>query len=374
MDEDSIAQDVKEEEVEEEEAAGYSTSWWQHISSLVGSINNSVLLYMPTAPPDDGSGEGGRNKSLFPRLVVSNNDCTVKFFDVSLTKKGLRRSTSHRPSLQLVDSRFRRSEPGLRSVCEGEGWNEKGDQRIVRYERVGCLRLPVPVNHSEYCSYLGLPFINRTAFSASISPDGSTVLSCGDASTVYLHRILPVRDGTSLLFEPLATYNVPSPAPLPPPPSDSHAHSYLPRSLSHRRYHDAGTYLPYAFVNGSWVLAGPHPFHSDVSGMEIPPACFTTAWSADGMRFAVASQEGAVRVWDVRSKEPLLGAKWETGPRGGVGGGEDGAGGMNIDTQRALYEFTGGAPPWGVRSLKFARSPSGREFLVFTEVSLSMIH
>ena len=84
------------------------------------------------------------------------------------------------------------------------------------------------------------------------------------------------------------------------------------------------------------------------------------------MRFAVASQEGAVRVWDVRSKEPLPGAAWETGPRSD---GEDSSG-SNVDPQRALFEFTGGAPPWGVRSLKFIKNASGKELLVFTEVSL----
>lgn len=111
------------------------------------------------------------------------------------------------------------------------------------------------------------------------------------------------------------------------------------------------------------------------------------------MRFAVASQEGMVRVWDVRSKEPLGCAGWETGPGGATaaaaaanrpesastsGSADDrlrsaiATAALNYDTQRALFEFTGGAPPWGVRSLKFARNASGREVLVFTEVSIEL--
>ncbi|KAL5476654.1 hypothetical protein ACEPAI_2840 [Sanghuangporus weigelae] len=395
-DDDEIDLDVKEEEDDDDEHPGYSTSVWQHTSSLVGSINNNVLLYMPPPPlhEHDLYEDNEEDREVSPRLVVSNNDCTVKFFDVCLARKGLRRPpTLQRPqetAAAAVDTRYWRQDPGYayRATYEGEGW-EKGNERVVRYERVGCLRLPVPVNHT------------------SISPDGSTVLSCGDASTIYLHRILPVRDGSTLLFEPLATYTIPPPTPLPPLPPPSSSPVSQRRTFLHRyvgQNDPGGQYLPFAFVNGSWVLAGPHPYLSDVSGMEIPPACFTTAWSADGMRFAVASQEGMVRLWDVRSKEPLGCAGWETGPGGAAaaaaaatasasasasdatsgeaGSAQDGdeslssaiaTAALNYDTQRALFEFTGGAPPWGVRSLKFARNPSGREVLVFTE-HVSRVH
>ena len=87
-----------------------------------------------------------------------------------------------------------------------------------------------------------------------------------------------------------------------------------------------------------------------------------TAWSADGTRFAAAGQEGAVRVWDVRSQNPLEGASWETVP--------DVREGNEVSNLiAAWYDHPGAAPPWGVRALKFARNASGREILVFTEVS-----
>lgn len=132
---------LEDVEPEGEETSVCSTSWWQHTSQLVGSINNNVLLYMPPEPTYHAAGELV-TRPVYPRLVVSNNDCTVKFFDVSLARKGLRRSTSYRP--HIIDARYRRG------TIEGEGWGEKGQERILRYERVGCLRLPVPVNHSEY--------------------------------------------------------------------------------------------------------------------------------------------------------------------------------------------------------------------------------
>ena len=143
------------EDEEEEEHAGYSTSMWQHSSSLVGSINNNVLLYMPPPLADHDVYEDGEEpRAVSPRLVVSNNDCTVKFFDVSLARKGLRPAVQ-RPQERAADTRYWRQEPGYgyRGVCEGEGWDEKGTERIVRYERVGCLRLPVPVNHSKGISF-----------------------------------------------------------------------------------------------------------------------------------------------------------------------------------------------------------------------------
>lgn len=126
---------------------------WRHMSSLVGSINNNVLLYLPPQSPfkstefdmDQGSGEV---EIVKPMLVVSNNDCTVKFFDVSLAKQGFQ---SLQPARQeSLDDRYWRREFGR--TREGEGWSERGGERIVRYERVGLLRLPVPVNHSACCS------------------------------------------------------------------------------------------------------------------------------------------------------------------------------------------------------------------------------
>lgn len=192
---------------------------------------------------------------------------------------------------------------------------------------------------------------------ASISPDGSTILSCGDASTIYVHRIKPQRDGGSLAFEPLTKYEIPMPSPssMPaPPPSSS---SMISPDLS--------AVPPYVFVDGAWVFASPYSSHGRYGA--APPACFSTAWSADGSKFAAASQDGVVRVWDVRSGEPLPCGKWETGQ----GRSQLEASTSSSSRRRAddWHDQMGGAPPWGVRTLKFARNASGREVLVYTEVS-----
>lgn len=194
---------------------------------------------------------------------------------------------------------------------------------------------------------------------ASISPDGSTLLSCGDSSSIYLHRIIPVASCPTscssshpLRFEPLVTLSLP-PSPFYPRPT-------------------INPYLPYAFVDGVWTLAGA-PISS----------CFATAWNKDGSKFAVASQEGMVLVWDVRSGEPLTDARWETER-------DDNSNEMRLNrsqSRNALSEWgwaesseghvswymdSKEAPPWGVRSVKFAKS-SGRELLVFSEVSYNKL-
>lgn len=218
-----------------------------------------------------------------------------------------------------------------------------------------------------------------------------------------------------LVFESLATYTIPVPTP-PPAASSIYEAQGLPQTSLIPP--DSPTYLPYNFVNGDWVLmpfqyaTHPNGTNSSIHGwlpMQAPPACFATAWSADGTRFAVAGQEGAVRVWDVRCSEPLEGACWETGPsderntrtasgsfvssstdlqynisqsdedelsRGGtIGEGplspSELPGYMNRSEVNGIHWPEAQSPslPWGVRALKFSRNASGKEVLVFTEVS-----
>nr|CDI56041.1 wd40 repeat-like protein [Melanopsichium pennsylvanicum 4] len=48
-------------------------------------------------------------------------------------------------------------------------------------------------------------------------------------------------------------------------------------------------------------------------------ACFSTTWSPDASKFAVASQDGVVSVWDVRSSKRLAGVSTSQGGGGGSG-------------------------------------------------------
>jgi len=77
---------------------------WQYDGVLSGSINNSVLLTSLSLTRSNES-------SAEPRVAVSNNDCTVKFFDVNVR--------------------------GAKGV----------DGPPKRINEAGTLRLDVPVNH-----------------------------------------------------------------------------------------------------------------------------------------------------------------------------------------------------------------------------------
>ncbi|KAF8575062.1 hypothetical protein K439DRAFT_1665225 [Ramaria rubella] len=155
----------------------------------------------------------------------------------------------------------------------------------------------------------------------SISPSGTTLLCVGDTPKIYLYTISP---GATVTFYPLVTYTFP-----PPPP-----------------------------VLTSATL---HPHTPSLT-------CFTTAWSPDGLKFAAASQEGQLCVWDVRSSTPVFTfwtplrplpgqrrarmAEWEWEDLGGRGVGVGvGAGGVES----------------GVRGVRFSGGETGRELLVWVE-------
>lgn len=78
---------------------------WQYQTQLQGSINNSVMLTSLSLTKANVS-------SVEPRVAVSNNDCSVKFFEVN-----------------------------IRSLDSSSGSS--------RLKDVGLLRIDVPVNHCE---------------------------------------------------------------------------------------------------------------------------------------------------------------------------------------------------------------------------------
>ncbi|KAF8176726.1 hypothetical protein K438DRAFT_1908688 [Mycena galopus ATCC 62051] len=208
--------------------------------------------------------------SAEPRMAVSNNDRVVMFFDVPV-----------------------RSRPST-------------------ITQVGAVRFNVPVNHS------------------SISPDGRTLLSVGDSSKVFLHRLT---GGAHVSAAPIATLTL--------PPTNS-------------------------------------PFNSFFSPALV--ASFSTAFSADGSKYAVAAQEGAVAVWDVRSSRPLKVFTTDKS-RGSAGaGGNSGAygNGAGMDTTWLSEDPVvwshrkSRGPGWSARNVKFGGRP-GREIMLFTEHT-SLIH
>lgn len=150
------------------------------------------------------------------------------------------------------------------------------------------------------------------------------MLSVGDSPKVYLHRLT---GGARISFTPITTLAI--------PPPDISPLNYSSSSLA---------------------------------------ASFSTAFSSNGTKFAVASQEGVVVVWDVRSSKPLKifqTDKTRLPPSKGSGNGS--ASGWLSDDP---WEWTRGnskAPGWSVRSVKFGNGGeggnSGKELMSFTEVS-----
>ena len=255
---------------------------WQYQTQLQGSINNSVMLTSLSLTKANVS-------SVEPRVAVSNNDCSVKFFEVNI------RSSDASPA-------------------------------VSRLKDLGVLRIDVPVNHCEPLPEIRLTFCSDEPL-ASVSPDGRTLLSVGDSPQVYLHHI----SGSSRLsFESIAKY------------------SLVP-------------YTPSIFT---------HQFYSPQYPSPPLPASFSTSYSSNGMKFAVASQEGVAVVWDVRSSKPLK--VFETDrTRGRERRATGEASGFMYEED--LWDWTRGgsrAPGWGIRSIKFSpEGADGREVLVFTEVS-----
>ncbi|KAI0950852.1 hypothetical protein AcW1_008048 [Taiwanofungus camphoratus] len=248
-------------------ARGFGRKQWETTYMMDHrSINNSVLLTSTGLARSHQS-------SVEPRLFVSNNDRSVKVYDVA--------------------------------VRSGKG---EGRPRLVD---AGQLKLDVPINHS------------------SISPDGRTLLCVGDSPDVYIHRI---SGGSRISFSPISTL-----------------------SLS--------AYIAYNPI---------YTFSLSATSTASVPASFSTAFSGDGTKFAIASQEGVVVVWDVRSTKPLKvfqTDKSRSPPTRGNGG----ASGWLYDGPWDWARGIGRAPGWGVRSVKFSPAGAGREVMTFTEHT-SLLH
>ncbi|EIN09948.1 hypothetical protein PUNSTDRAFT_133719 [Punctularia strigosozonata HHB-11173 SS5] len=232
---------------------------WRHERILPGSINNSVLLSI------------GHEGNPDPRIVVSNNDHCVRFYDIAARRRG---------------------------------------QEVERLFECGTLKLDVPLNHS------------------SVSPDGRALLTVGDSNEVHLHH---VTGSSRLSFQRTAKLILP-------------------------------------------LLASPHP-NSYQFASQCAPASFSTAFSRNGSKFAVACQDGMVVVWDVRSTKPLK--VFETNKtRGraescsGIEQEEEASGWLFEDPwswARGGAGASARAPGWGVRSVKFGGPPDGKEIMLFTE-------
>lgn len=189
--------------------------------------------------------------------------------------------------------------------------HEPDDRRmwqILRQERAAELERRIglvsnPDNEACKLYSIGGQRFKLAVNHSSLSPDLRTMVTVGDSTDVYLHEVLD--GGTS--FRRIGVYNAAT---------------------------DSG---------------------------------FSTSWSKDGRRFAVASQDGQVTVWDHRSSRPL--AIFHTQPQ------TPGHTRYHEFDERATME-----PPVGSQSgleaarvVKFSPEGSSRDLLVFSE-ELTRIH
>lgn len=69
---------------------------WQYYKKFLGSINNSVLLTSLSLTRSTES-------SVEPRLIVSNNDCTVRFYDIAVRCESLPKDLWQSGNLKLEE-------------------------------------------------------------------------------------------------------------------------------------------------------------------------------------------------------------------------------------------------------------------------------
>ncbi|KAG6868181.1 hypothetical protein C0993_006476 [Termitomyces sp. T159_Od127] len=186
------------------------------------------------------------------------------------------------------------------------------NDRTVKLYSVPLRSFPKTIIDEVGCMHLGVP-INHS----SISPDGRTIISVGDSAKVYLHRMT---GGAHITFSPISTLKLPSPTNI-------------------------------------------HLLDTTVS----LTASFSTAFSSDGLKFAVASQEGLLAVWDVRSSKPLKIFQTDKSDMLSVNGDASNWSGVGYEWP-TLFK----APGWSVRNVKFGGS-GDKELLTFTEHT-SLLH
>ncbi|KAK7676507.1 hypothetical protein QCA50_020525 [Cerrena zonata] len=125
--------------------------------------------------------------------------------------------------------------------------------------------------------------------------------------------------------------------------------------------------LSFALVNAPMASSYNHPYSSSAV-----PASFSTAFSANGSKFAVASQEGVVVVWDVGGTKPL---KIIQTDKSRSSEGLSSGNGFASEWVFVSWDWTrnnGSAPGLGMRSIKFSPRGSGQEIMTFTEHILMM--
>ncbi|KAK4057112.1 hypothetical protein OIO90_002012 [Microbotryomycetes sp. JL221] len=261
-------------------SADPASTWCHQLTNTTnGAINNSI--HIAPAPLNPAT----------PRLYVSNNDETIKVYDVVGAVPDFRAAKRRRIKTLNVE-RWRSSDgerdQGPRANEQDHerrrgtsSDNEEGDTVEERgtYDTGGQCTL-------ERINAATIPF-NTAINHCSVSPDGRRLVAVGDTNEIHLYDCL---------------------------------------------------------MNGDYAHV--HSFQASED------ASFSTDWSATGDKFAVASQDGRVNVFDVRSMPPC-------------GSGYHGSAPKSL----AAIKSTQSGPAGAVRKIKFSGgSRVESELLAFTEI------
>ncbi|KAL8278553.1 hypothetical protein RQP46_009045 [Phenoliferia psychrophenolica] len=246
-------------------AAAPSSTWCLQTNlcptAPMNKINNSICI----APSPLSAST--------PRLLVSNNDATIKVFDVKgripdFGRAGRRRK---RERDRWADDEDREGEE---QVEEMGVHDEEGGECALEKVELGEIAMTTAINH------------------CSVSPDGRRLVAVGDTNEIFLFDV-----------------NLGS-----------------------------GTYTKTHTFIGS------------------DDASFSTDWSGTSDKFAVASQDGFVNVYDIRSLPSSSSSSSAYPPR-----------------KLAALKTTQSGPPGAARKVKFSPGRLSSELLAFTEVSSPLL-
>ncbi|PWN94660.1 hypothetical protein FA09DRAFT_363532 [Tilletiopsis washingtonensis] len=215
---------------------------WRLCTPTGGSINNSICIYNPSSSASFASASSSSSAAAEARraLPTKEKGRAGALLFVANNDKSLR-CFRLRPGAAAV--------PLEASDGGSGGASRRLEATLPGLSRLQELSFPTAINHS------------------SLSPDGTTLVAVGDTSQVFLYKMSPA----------IA-------------PCGEEARAGL-AGASH-----AG--LAAAMTAGVVSRTGQWEWISTYAASD---ASFSTDWSPDGTKFAVASQDGVVSVWDVRS-------------------------------------------------------------------------
>ncbi|SCV71541.1 BQ2448_3129 [Microbotryum intermedium] len=277
------------------------TAWSHQITdSSSGSINNSIFIGPSPLFPDR------------PRLLVSNNDASIKIYDVAGDVPDYRSGARRRMHTRRRQQRIGDSVRSKTRVGQGE-WGRRVDATMSE------------ASHDPIES----PWLDQDTTTSEQSNESSneSIEEDGTYDTGGVCRLVPLGASHDLHFDTAINHTSVSP--------------------DGRRLVAVGDTNEIFLYDIS--LTGQYDFVHSFEASE--DASFSSDWSQTGDKFAVASQDGFVHVYDVRYL-----------PASGSGPSE------HPPKKLATIRSTQSGPPGAVRKVKF--SPGNRvdgELLAFTE-------